>query len=353
MIGGAISIIGGEILHEMSKPQDGQARTTTSGGSSGRTVAPKRAAKKGGPAKEGEKGGPGVKGGKEAAIPPALYPGDTKAGFPVDGGTVHRGTGMTRDRKAIFCWVTVDKKNTAKDRCTQYKQYQFITVNAKTKWGNGPEQDANAAINAKHDKGIKTGTGTMIKLGELTGDGHPALVDPDKATMTDPNGKEVIADPYRPDQIPGVPGASGLIDAPSWHATAGALLKEIAPKDVQTLPPKKTQPDKPVDTALGTMKFLQHFRTFIYCTNPKPKKCLGYFEWDYDETVSFSVTWKETEASLGSKVGMNTGPVGGKKKTQAELDKEEANRPKTWEPNFMSTTQVDGPKNFSAWTNPC
>jgi hypothetical protein len=337
-----IEIGTGILLDQLSRSQDGQAKTRTSGGSGGRTKERGRAARKGDPAK-------GKGGGNAGPPPPTSVPGDPPDGFTVDGGFVHRGTGMTRDRKAIFCWVT----STDKKKCEQFKQFQFVTINVKTKWGNGPEQDANAEINKQFPKGIQSRTTATFVPGELNADDYPDRNDnPEKkASMTDPAGKEVKAGPYKPDTIPGVKGASGLIDAPSWYGFSPKIFDAIAPKDIKTLPPNKTQPNKPDDTELGTIKFLQHFRTYVYCM--KPYKCLGYFEWDYDETVTFFVTWTETEASLGSKVGMDTGPVGGKKKTKADIDKEEAERPKNWKASFGAKSNVDGPKSFTGWKDPC
>ncbi len=141
--------------------------------------------------------------------PPTPVQGETTTGTSIDGGSVHRGTGAYGDRNAIFCWVTKDKGNTDKDRCTDYKEYQSVTVNAKVKWGDGAEQDVNAALNAKHKKGIESSTGSTAVFGELSADGHPALAGVDSVDLPNPNGNPVSAPPYRARKIPGTRGRRG------------------------------------------------------------------------------------------------------------------------------------------------
>jgi hypothetical protein len=320
------------------------------GSSHYQTTDRKRAAKKPVRGKEGDKAS-----GNAGQKPPDAIPTDPATGIPVDGGFVHRGTGTTRGRNGIFCWVTKDKGNTDQDKCTEYKEYQSVTVNTKAKWGDGPEQDVNAALNAKHKSGIRTATGTILHLGELDPDGHAALGGVDSVDLPNPNGNPVSTPPYRKDKIPGTGGEQGLIDAPQWGPTGDALGRQAMPKDVADKPTTsghKQQPSQPPNEVLGTFKVLEHFRTYVYCTKPQ-RKCLGYFEWDYEETFTFSLHWVQTEASLSAALGMNSGPVGGQRKSDAALQKEEDERVKTWRAEITSSDTPDGPKNISGWKTDC
>ncbi len=127
------------------------------------------------------------------------------------------------------------------------------------------------------------------------------------------------------------------------------------PKDVADKPRTaghKDQPKQPDDQPLGTFTLYEHFRTYVYCVKPQ-RKCLGYFEWNYQETYTFFLHWSETKASLGSALGTNTGRVGGRQKSDTELKKDEDERVKTWEASIISKDSRTGPTEITGWKPDC
>lgn len=260
---------------------------------------------------------------KKPAMPlgegaPSLIEAD---GIPLDGATIYRGTGKFRDRPAIFCWAMPR----GKAPCRRFKYYQFVTVNYRTKWGNGPEQDANADVLDAFKKGITARTGVQILPGELTADDYAV---PRDQSMTDPKGKVIKAGEYKQNTIPGTKGRQGHIDAPLWDVAAGVVAFRIAPEELKRKPKLVKQANPPPDIHIGTVKVMQHFRTYAYCSTG----CLGYFEWDYNETVDIYWTWAPKEPDLDKMLELNA-----------------AKEPPTWEPVLKNNSSIDGPINISKW----
>ncbi len=108
---------------------------------------------------------------------------------------------------------------------------------------------------------------------------------------------------------------------------------------------KQVQAKQPDDSEAGTIKVLQHFRTYIYCLEPK-KTCLGYFDWDYNQTFTIAMKWMELKKKsdvADQTFGDNmSGSGGSKKKGKGQPAEEEQ---KTWVPYFevKGTPKVDGP----------
>jgi hypothetical protein len=345
-IGIGIGVGIGEALVDKAVQDD--ARKKSGAGS------PARAARKGDtPAgKAGKNGEAKKKDGEDA--PPTAVPNDPADGIDVPGGKIHRGTGTITGykggpRPGIYCWV----HTTDKEKCKKFAQYQFVTVNIVAKWGNNPEANINEDVRKIVSGGyILNANGAHVVPGQLGADDYNDRKENIKtnAHMTDPAGGDVLAGPYSPRPVPGAGGDKGLIDAPSWNATAsGFVTTKLVPEDLRKTPKKKSA-TKPADSDVGTIKFLQHFRTYVYCM--EPRACLGFFEWDYDETVTVVMQWTEaTSGDLGDQTfGGDMSSGGGKKKgKQAEEPVE-----KTWVPSFgvKTPSAINGPR-IGAWTSPC
>ena len=162
--------------------------------------------------------------------------------------------------------------------------------------------------------------------------------------MKDPKNKDIEAGPQPPRKIPGGDGDTGLIDAPYWGPDTidGLLDEDLAPESLRKQEQSSATQPTGSDNA-GTITVLQHFRTYVYCM--KPYACLGYFEWDYKETLTIAMKWKvkgKGSDVAGKMFGGNMQGSGGK--TGKGQPAEEPER-KTWVPYFVvnGAPKVDGP----------
>jgi hypothetical protein len=324
----------------IDKAAEDDARKKSGAGGNGQTMTretkqPKRAARK------GDDTPVPVKPPKQPAPQPTIseLPVET-----VTGGKLHRGTGTYEGRPSINCWVEKTDKT-----CKDYKEYQFVEVDVTMKWGDGAEENVNAAVNKAHPGGIRAkGNSAITRPGSWGADEY-ADATGNRKTVKDPNTKEERkGGPYKPFDIPGK-GTKGLVDAPSWQVTGGGLFVDVAPKDVQKLPGPQKSPKKPDDIKLGTIKVTQHFLSYVFCDDD----CLGYFGWDYVETLTFTLGWTEATASVSAALDPSSGPVGGKKKSANELEQEEKDRIKNWVPTLISppSSTIVGPT-IGKW-QPC
>ena len=262
---------------------------------------------------------------------------------PVTGGTLHRGTGTYEGSPSINCWVERTDQS-----CKDYKEYQFVEVDVTSKWGNGVEQNINADVNKAYPSGIRAKSNTAITKPGSWGADEYGNATGNQKEVTFPDTKEKKkGGPYRPRDIPGKKGATGLEDAPSWQGFGLGLLEKVAPKDVLKPPSAPPSKDTPNNVPLGTIKISQHFRVYVYCDN----NCLGYFEWTYDETLTYAWSWKERPGSVSEAVDPSTSPVGGRRKPGQD-EQEEKDRVKKWDPVVLRpSSKIDGPK-IGEW-HPC
>lgn len=324
----------------IDKAAEDDARKKSGAGGNGQTRThetkqPKRAAKK------GDDPPMPVKPPKQPAPQPTIseLPVET-----VTGGKLHRGTGTYEGRPSINCWVEKTDKT-----CKEYKEYQFVEVDVTMKWGDGAEQNVNDAVNKAHPGGIRAKSNSAITRPGSRGADEYADATGNRKTVKDPDTKEERkGGPYKPFDIPGK-GTKGLVDAPSWQVTGGGLFVDVAPKDVQKLPGPQKLAKKPDDIKLGTIKVTQHFLTYVFCDDD----CLGYFGWDYVETLTFIVGWTEAKASVSDSLDPSSGPVGGKKKSANEREQEEKDRIKNWVPTLIlpPSSTIVGPT-IGKW-QPC
>jgi len=113
----------------------------------------------------------------------------------------------------------------------------------------------------------------------------------------------------------------------------------------------KNSPTQPPPSDAGEITVLLHFRTYVYCVKPK-RVCLGYFEWDYNETITVEMKWREaTSKDLADSMfggNMDSGGTGKKGKNQPAEQQD-----KTWVPYFgaKGAAKVDGPT-IGEW-KPC
>ena len=286
-------------------------------------------------------------------------------GIDVPGGKVRRGTGTVTGykggpRPGIYCWVHI----TDKKQCEKTAQYQFVTINFEAKWGDGAKANINDVVKkvrANNGNALPTTENGVSPIpGQPTGDDYNStrhedpvnLLDDDgkKVTTPPPANKEIKAGAYKPQKIPGGDGDTGLIDAPHWSDTISALSGELVPANLKQ--PKKAATAPPPSIA-GEITVLQHFRTYVYCIKPT-RSCLGYFDWDYNETITIEMKWKEaTKKDLGdSTLGGLPDPPENKNKKK---DKNQPEPPpdKTWIPYFEAKggPKVDGPT-IGEW-KPC
>ena len=335
---------------EAKKAKKGGGTATSSDG-------PRRAARKGDPpagAKQAKKDPKK----KDGDAPPTPFSKDPADGIDVLGGKAHRGTGTITGykggpRPGIYCWVHL----TDTDKCKKTAQYQFVTVNIEAKWGSDPKANINDLVKKfrANDGGFLpvTENGVYEKPGQLVGDDFKGTRKQNTKTnvhMKDPDGKDVEAGPYTPRDIPGAEGDKGLIDAPYWRDTLGPMSGAFAPESLRKQ--KKSSATQPAESDAGEITVLQHFRTYVYCM--EPYTCLGYFEWDYNETIAIVMKWREATkgSDLGDETfGGNMQAGGGKKKGKGQ--QAEPAEEKTWVPYFEAkgTSKVDGPT-IGEW-KPC
>lgn len=328
---------------------------------------PQRAARKGG----GEKPGAGKQNKDDAKKnkedpPPTPLAQDPKDGIDVPGGKVHRGTGTVSgyqggDRKGIYCWVHI----TDKEKCKKFAQYQFVTINFEAKWGNDPKANVNDAVKklrVDHGGFLPTtdnGNGVTAMPGQVIGDDYAGTRNTDPANLKDdsgnnvkgPNGAEIKGGAQHSRKIPGGGGDQGLIDAPYWPPiTIGGLANGLAPDNLRKQ--TQSQAKQPDESEVGTIMVLQHFRTYVYCVDPKPKTCVGYFDWDYNETFTIVMKWKEFQkkGDVADQTFGDNMSGGGKKKGKGQAEEPEK---KTWVPYFevKGASKVDGPT-IGEW-KPC
>ena len=323
-----------------------------------------RAAKKGGASKDDKGGGAKKDQAKKEDNPPTPWSTDPKGGIEVPdmpGVTVHRGTGTVTgfkggDRKGIYCWVHSDK-----DKCKKTAQYQFVTVNIEAKWGTDPQANINDVVKSarvQHGGFLPPNdNGVEVKPGQLVGDDYNSTRNEDPVNITDadgknikePNGKEIKAGAYVPRKIPGGGGDMGLIDAPYTAVSVGGFAGALVPAKLKE---DQVSPTPPRETDIGTITVFHHFRSYVYCLDPK--KCLGFFEWDYNETVTIVRKWKVKEGSsdLGSSMLGGMQDSGGSRKKGKGQPAEEPEK-KTWTPSFevKGAPKVDGPT-IGEW-KPC
>ncbi len=318
----------------------------------------KRAKKKGGGGKDDKKGttpGKPPKNGKPAAPPPeeteqppppppTPLGQDPKDGIDVAGGKLIRGTGPYVNRPAIFCWI----KPTDKKACETFAFYQFMKVDFTDSWNDGPVNDANEKakklIKGK-DPGIKTATGAYVKPGEWSADDFPkTLTAPREGTTQDTAGNPVKGGQYELRQVDGLGKAQVFVDAPNWLATFATsdVFEAFAPAELQKAPAAIKQVKKPDKIPLGSITLRQQFRTYLHCLRPK-KECLGYFTWEYSQTLTYAWEWQ-----TGAKEDMGDDTFNKAKPAAPAPD-----QPKLWKPITNVTSTVSGPQKISKWEPDC
>jgi hypothetical protein len=354
-IGIGIGVGIGEALVDKAARDD--AKSKSGAGATARTSGPRRAARKGDgdkPAGKPPKKDEAKK--KDEDAPPTAFPNDPADGIEVPGGKVHRGTGTITgykggDRKGIYCWVHI----TDKEKCKKTAQYQFVTVNVEAKWGSDAQANINDLVKKvrANDGGFLpvTANGVYAMPGQLVGDDYKGTRNENPVKIKDPNGKDISAGPYPPQKIPGGDGDKGLIDAPYWKDTIGGLAGGLAPESLRKQ--KKVQATQPADSDAGTITVLQHFQTYVYCM--EPKACLGYFEWDYNETITIVMKWQVAKKSsdVADKTFGDNMQSGGDGKKKGKGQPAEQPEDKTWTPYFEAkgNSKVDGPT-IGEW-KPC
>jgi hypothetical protein len=229
---------------------------------------------------------------------------DPEGGIKVPGGKVHRGTGEytnpdnPKDKRAAFyLWVDLD----ADGGCKACSWYQFAKITATY---DGKDVTAKLATYGA----INSSIGAPMTFGKWNGDYYKG--DEDKKSKKPPHVKmpgeknPPEAGPYAPRHIPGTSGSDGLVDAPNWGSTGawGKLAQRLA--DSGAIKTRKTG-NKPPDS-IGTLVLTTNFRSFLYCVDPPPPKCLGYSEQTYIETIKLKITWS-AESGVSDSAGLPDG----------------------------------------------
>lgn len=382
-VGIGIGVGIGEALIEKAAEDDARKKKPGAG-SPGRTSGPgltqsRRAARKGGAGKDDKGGGNAGKGGgakkdepkkdeaRKEDDPPTLWPKDPKDGFDVPGGQVHRGTGTVTGykdgpRHGIYCWVHL----TDKEKCKKTAEYQFVTVNFEAKWGKDttPANIDDVVKRVRQGDGgyfptTDEGNGVRVKPDQLVGDDYAGTRHENPKTnvkMNDPNDpkgkKQIEAGPQPARKIPGGDGDTGLIDAPYWGPdTINGLLDGGLPPDNLRKQEQVSATQPAGSENAGTITVLQHFRTYVYCM--EPYACLGYFEWDYNETLTIAMRWKVKGKSGDQASKMFGGNMQGSGGRTGKGQPAEEPEKKTWVPVFVvnGAPKVDGPT-MGEW-KPC